>query len=41
MEAREQDIKEVSLDPEDPEVKVFIGSGILSDIEQDLVSFLK
>ena len=41
MEAREQDIKEVSLDPEDPEVKVFIGSGILSDIEQDLISFLK
>ena len=41
MEAREQDVKEVSLDPEDPEVKVLVGSGILSDIEQDLVSFLK
>ncbi|KAJ0528319.1 putative DNA/RNA polymerase superfamily [Helianthus annuus] len=41
MEAREQDVKDILMDPHDPESKIFIGSGILSNIEQDLVSFLK
>ncbi|KAK1421700.1 hypothetical protein QVD17_24249 [Tagetes erecta] len=37
----EQDVKEILLEPEDPESKLFIGSGIQTDIEQDLISFLK
>ena len=41
MEAREQDVKDIMLNPEDPESKIFIGSGILDSIEQDLVSFLE
>lgn len=34
-------MKDILLNPQDPESKVLIGSGILSDIEQDLISFLK
>ena len=41
MEAREQDVKDILLDPMDPESKVYIGSGILDNIEQYLISFLK
>ena len=41
MEAREQDIKEVSLDPEDPDIKVLVGSEIQENIKKDLLAFLK
>ena len=37
MEAREQDVVEILMDPGDPESKVYIGSGILGEI----ISFLK
>ena len=29
------------MDPQDPESKIFIGSGMLKEIEKDLISFLK
>ena len=41
MEAREKEIKEVPLDPEDPEVKVLIGTSIPEDIEPRIIDFLK
>ena len=41
MEAREKEVKEVPLDPEDPEVKVLIGTTIPEDIEPKLLEFLK
>ena len=41
MEAREQDVEEILMDPHDPESKIYIGSGILGKTEEDLVSFLK
>ena len=41
MEAREQDVDEILLDPSDPESKIYIGSGILGKMKEDLISFLK
>ncbi|KAI3732604.1 hypothetical protein L1987_63810 [Smallanthus sonchifolius] len=41
LEAREQDVKELSLSPEDPDVKVLIGTSIPEDIEQSLIRLLK
>jgi len=41
METKEKDVKEVFLDPSDPDVKVLIGTGIPEDIKQQLVNFLK
>ena len=41
MEAREKEVKEVPLDPEDPEVKVLIGTSIPEDIEPRIINFLK
>ena len=41
LEAREHDVKEVPLNPEDPEAKVFIGSSLPEQIEEYLVEFLK
>ena len=38
---REQDIKEVSLNLEDPHAKVLIGSSIPEPIEQELINFLR
>ena len=37
----QQDIKEISLDPENPEIKVLIGANMPQDAEQDMISFLK
>ena len=34
-------MKEVPLDPEDPEAKIFIGSSLPEQIEEDLLKFLK
>jgi hypothetical protein len=34
-------VKEVPLDPEDPEAKIFIGSSLPEQIEEDLTNFLK
>ncbi|KAI3805056.1 hypothetical protein L1987_27073 [Smallanthus sonchifolius] len=39
--AKEQDVKEVSLDAKNPDVKVLIGSNIPEDIERNILSFLK
>ena len=41
MEAREQDVKDICLGSEDPEKKIFVGSGMLESLEQDMLSFLK
>ena len=41
MEAREQDVVEILMDPGDPESKIYIGSGILGKMKEDLISFLK
>ncbi|KAI3810882.1 hypothetical protein L1987_20505 [Smallanthus sonchifolius] len=41
LEAKEQDVKEVSLDPANPDTKVLIGSNIPGDVEQELLDFLK
>ena len=41
LEAREHDVKEVPLDPEDPEAKIFIGSSLPEQIEDNLLKFLK
>ena len=41
MEAREQDVVEILMDPDDPEYKIYIGSGILGKMKEDLISFLK
>ena len=41
VEAREYDVEEVSLNLEDPEAKVFIGSSLPERIEEDLVEFLE
>ena len=41
LEAREHDVKEVPISPEDPEAKVFIGSSLPEQIEEYLVEFLK
>ena len=41
MEAREQDVVEILMDPDDPESKIYIGSGILGRMKEDLISFLK
>jgi ribonuclease HI len=41
LEAREKEIKEVLLNPENPEIKVLIGTNIPQDIEQQLTAFLK
>jgi ribonuclease HI len=41
LEAREKEIKEVSLDPGNPEIKVLVGTNIPQDIEQQLLTFLK
>lgn len=34
-------VKEVSLTPEDPEIKVLLGNDIDKDLEQDLIMFLR
>ena len=34
-------MKEVPLDPEDPETNIFIGSSLPEQIEEDLIKFLK
>ncbi|KAD2393426.1 hypothetical protein E3N88_40403 [Mikania micrantha] len=39
--SREKEVKEVLLDPENPETKVLIGTNISEDIEEKLISFLK
>ena len=36
-----QDVKEMPLDPKDPEKKVLMGTGILEDMEEKLLCFLK
>ena len=41
MEASEQDVDEILLDPSDPESKIYIRSGILGKMKEDLISFLK
>jgi hypothetical protein len=41
VQPEEQDVKEVSLDSQDPNIKVYIGSGILDSIEKDFISFLQ
>ena len=41
MEAIEQDVVEILMDPDDPESKVYIGSGILGEMKEELISFLK
>ena len=38
---RERDVKEVTLNLEDPEAKILIGSSIPEQIKQDLMKFLK
>ena len=41
LEAREHDVKEVPLDPGDPEAKILIGSLLPEHIEGDLIKFFK
>ena len=41
FEARENDVKEVPLNLEYPEEKIFIGSSLPDQIEEDLIGFLK
>ncbi|KAI3802237.1 hypothetical protein L1987_30367 [Smallanthus sonchifolius] len=41
LETKEQDVKEVSLSTEDPDVKVLVGTNIPKDIEQNLIELLK
>ncbi|KAI3827873.1 hypothetical protein L1987_01961 [Smallanthus sonchifolius] len=41
LETKEQDVKEVSLNTEDPDVKVLVGTNIPKDIEQNFVELLK
>ncbi|KAI3812675.1 hypothetical protein L1987_17387 [Smallanthus sonchifolius] len=40
LEAKEQDVKEISLDAENPDVKILVGSNIPEDIEKDILNFL-
>ena len=41
LEIREQDVKEVPLNIEDPEAKILIGSSLPQHIKQELIMFLK
>ncbi|KAK1432045.1 hypothetical protein QVD17_08934 [Tagetes erecta] len=41
LEATEQDVKEMAMDPNDQEKKVYIGSDIPTNIEEGLLEFLK
>ncbi|KAI3821220.1 hypothetical protein L1987_08780 [Smallanthus sonchifolius] len=41
LEAKEQDVKKVSMDAENPDVKILVGSNIPEDIEKDILNFLK
>ncbi|KAK1441334.1 hypothetical protein QVD17_07181 [Tagetes erecta] len=41
LEATEQDVKEVAMDPNDQEKKVYIGSDIPTNIKEGLLEFLK
>ncbi|KAI3797985.1 hypothetical protein L1987_33251 [Smallanthus sonchifolius] len=38
---KEHDVKEVSLDAENPDVKILVGSNIPEDIEEDILNFLR
>ncbi|KAI3821624.1 hypothetical protein L1987_09193 [Smallanthus sonchifolius] len=40
-EAKEQDVREVSLDAENPDIKILVGSNIPEDIEEDTLNFLR
>ncbi|KAI3797991.1 hypothetical protein L1987_33257 [Smallanthus sonchifolius] len=41
LETKEHDVKEVSLDAENPDVKILVGSNIPEDIEDDILNFLR
>ncbi|KAI3786389.1 hypothetical protein L1987_40030 [Smallanthus sonchifolius] len=41
LETKEQDVKEVSLDAENSDVKILVGSNISEDIEKDILNFLR
>ncbi|KAI3812244.1 hypothetical protein L1987_16951 [Smallanthus sonchifolius] len=41
LETKEHDVKEVSLDAENPDVKILVGSNIPGDIEKDILNFLR
>ena len=41
LEPEEQDVKEVTLIPENPDIKVLIGKKLSEDMEKDITEFLK
>lgn len=41
MEVKENEVKYVLLDLEDPDIKVLLGADLDQDLKQDLIKFLK